>query len=305
VKKLIYMVLALVLLSACGDDFTEIDIGLNGSWIAQNGAELYINGMGYTSTDEDGVVETGTLAAAGGYITFSRIGYSSETKEYTLNFPQLKIGDITYYYNSPSEPIDLAGVWFAYPGRSPALIFFPGKRVKDENQRETPAIEGDFIWYGFIKGRYTISNHNLPDSSTLILATTHIHATELWSLVFADESLPLDIQELFDHSALDIPSTIEGIRDWWFSIKGVKSFFSAAADKTTDLVLKGDINALSKEFISDYMMEDPYAYTAVFDPEIPYPYTDMTGVPNKLTLTQGAAVTRFCKYEKEWDDIWD
>jgi hypothetical protein len=304
-KKLKYMLLALLLLSACGDDFAEMDIGLDGNWITQNGEELHINGMGFTRTAENGDIETGTIAAAGGYITFSCIGYSSETMEYVLDFPQLRIGDVTYYYNAPSEPTELVGVWYVYPGKSPALIFFPGKRVKDENKRETPAKEGEFIWYSFYKGKYTISNRNIPDSSLLVVHTTHIHVSNIWSLVYADESVPLEIQELFDPSVLAIPSSYEGIREWWFTIAEVKKIFMAAADRTRDLVKKREVYALMEEFLDDYQFEGTYAYTVDFDPEAPFPGTDMTGVPNKLTLTQGEYVTRFCKYEKEWDEIWD
>jgi hypothetical protein len=299
-KKLtLLFVLALVLLSACGEDFTEMDVGLDGSWIAQNGAELYINGVGFTRTTADGDVQTGTLSAAGGSITFSRIGHTSETKQYTLNFPQLKIGDITYYYNSLSEPIDVAGWWNAYPGRGAALIFYPGKRVKDENQRETPTKEGDFTYYCSVKGRYTISNRNLPNSSRMVLNTTHYHVKEVFALVY-NEDMPLDLQELFDLTVLAPPSTFEGLEDWWFTIEEVRSYFEAAADRTQDIVQKNDIYDLLRQFLRYYSMDGTYSYTVVFDPEIPYPYTDMSGVPNKLTITtQWRDVWRFLKWDEK------
>jgi hypothetical protein len=296
-KKLTYTVFALVLLAACGGDFTEMDVGsLDGSWIAQNGAELYINGMGYTRTAVNGDVQTGTLAAVDGYITFSRIGHSPETREYTLNFPQLKIGNITYYYNSLSEPIDIAGRWFAYSGLNAALIFYPGKRIRDENNKEIFTREGEFILYGYFRGKYTISNRNLPDSSILVLTTSHIHGKEIWSYMYAYEDVPLDIQELFDHSVLAIPSTFEGLEDWWFTLDEVRDFFEAAADRTTDIVKKDEVNARLEEFIGDYMVEGVYSYTVVYDPDIPnYEHIDMTGVPNKLTLVQDGDVERFLK----------
>jgi hypothetical protein len=306
-KKLTYTILALVLLAACGGDFAEMDIGLDGNWIDQSGTELYINGMGYTRTTVNGDVETGTIGAAGGYITFSRIGQSSETKKYTLNFPELKIGEITYYYNSPSEPVDIAGTWFAWAGMSPSLTFSPGKPVKDENKKDTPAREGDFSWYGYYKGKYTISNRNLPNNSILVLSTTHIHVKNLWHLVFADPDLPLDIQELFDHSLLEIPSTFEGLEDWWFTINEVRSFFHEAADRTNDLVKKDDVYLLMNWFLEDYKLEGTYAYVTVYDPDIPNnEFIEMRpGVHNKLTITRNGSAERFVKAKEGMLDNLD
>jgi hypothetical protein len=283
-------VLVLVLLGACGDDSAEMDIGLDGSWIAQNGTTLLINGVGYTRTSANGDVETGTVTAAGGKITFSRIGHSSETKDYELDFPKLQIGDITYYYDSPSEPVDIVGTWVAYRGMSPSLIFYPGKRVKDENKRETPVREGEFVWYAYFKGKYTISNRNLPNNSKLVLTTSHIHVSNLGEEY---QAMPLELQEFFDSSLIAVPKTQEGIEDWWFSIEEIRNYFDAAADRTSDIVKKTGIYELLADFLDYYIFEGTFSYMTEFDPDIPNDLADMSGRPNKLTMTEGASVDRF------------
>jgi hypothetical protein len=297
-KKLTLTILILVLLMACGDDSAEMDIGLDGSWIAQSGTTLLINGMGFTRTAANGDVETGTLAAAGGKITFSRIGHSPETKEYELRFPELQIGDIIYYYDSPSEPIDIVGNWVAYNYMSPALIFYPGKRVKDENKRETPAREGEFVWYGYFKGKYMISNRNLPNNSQLVLATTHIHVSNLAEVV--NDLSRLELQELFDRDLIKVPPTQEGIEDWWFSIEEIRNYFDAAADGTMDIILKTDIYAILERFLYEYVFEGTFAYSTVYDPDIPNDYALKDGkTPNRLTLTQGNDVDRFFLWDED------
>jgi hypothetical protein len=295
-KQLTFTVLVLVLLAGCAGDADEMDIGLDGSWIAQSGTTLLINGVGYTRTASNGTVETGTIAAAGGKVTFSRIGHSPETYNYTLDFPQLQIGDLIYYYDSPTDPIDIVGTWVAYRGMSPALIFYPGKPVKDENKRETRAIEGEFIWYGYFKGKYTISNKNLPNNSQLVLLTSYIHVSNLAGLV--SDLSRLEIQELFDKALIKVPETQEGIEDWWFSIDEIYNYFDAAADSTSDMEKKTDVYALLAEFLDDYTFEGTFSYSTVFDPDIPNDYADFSGVPNKLTLIQGNEVDRFFLWDE-------
>jgi hypothetical protein len=309
-KKPIYMALAvvfaLVLLAACGGDFTEMDIGLDGNWISQSGEQLLINGMGFTRTTKAGVVDTGTIGAAGNKITFSRIGRSPETKVYALNFPQLQIGDITYYYDSPSEPVDIEGLWFAWSGYSPALLFFPGQRIKDENKRDTPAKEGDFIWYGYFKGRYMVSNRNLPNTSVLVLTTTHIHVKNIWAFIYAD-GMSLDLMELFDTDILVPPSTIEGLDDWWFTIEEVHNYFEAAADQTKDLAKKSEVYDLLDYFLYDYKIEGTYSYSTEVDLDITNTLNVvMDGTPNRLTLTEeGHNPDRFFKSTLKVADIWN
>jgi hypothetical protein len=305
-KKLTFLtVLVFVLLAACDDDSTGMDIGLDGNWIAQNGTTLFVHGMGFTRTAANGDVETGTLAAAGGYITFSRIGYSPETKTYELKFPQLQIGDLTYYYDSPSKPVDIVGIWVSYEGMSPGLNFLPGKPVKDENKRNTPAREGEFTWYGYFKGKYTISNRNLPNNSRLVLTTSYIHVSNLRQLICSNASLELELQQLFDLDLIKVPATQEGIVDWWFSIDEIRNYFDAAADRTSDIVKKTDIYDLLERFLRRYTFEGTFSYTTEFDAEIPNDMADMTGVPNKLTLTEGTDVDRFFLQRKDADTMYD
>jgi hypothetical protein len=312
-KKLtcIIPVLALVLLVTCDSDFTEMDSGLNGRWITRNGSQMYLNGMSYirtaaVNTSDYGYagspdVDTGTFSAAGGYITFIRLGHPSETQEYTLDFPQLKIGDITYYYDSQSEPIDIVGTWYRTIVEGRALTFYPGKRVKDENKRETLAIEGDYVIHYEVKGKYTISNRNLPDNSFVVFAPTHIHVGEIWS--FFNAYLTAEETELFDLSLISsYPVTPEGILDWWFTFDEVIRFFEAAAERATNLEATENVNRYMMMFLSFRNLERvPYNYTVTFDPDITYEGIEMNG-PNKLSMIENGGYQRRLVYVK-WDGV--
>jgi hypothetical protein len=311
-KKLTFIIpaLALVLFSTCGRDIAEMDTGLNGRWITLNGSQIYLSGMSFTRTaavsnSDFGYtgspdVDTGTFSAAGGYITFIRLGNPSETQAYTLNFPQLKIGDITYYHDSPSEPVDITGTWYRAILEGRALTFYPGKRVRDENKRETLAIEGDYVIHYETKGRYTISNRNLPDNSFVVFAPTHIHVGEIWA--FFNLNLTAEETELFDLSLIDYPVTEEGITDWWFTFDEVRRFFEAAAEKATDLEARENVNRNLMRFLSFRNLERvPYYYTVVFDPDITYEGIEMNG-PNKITMIENGGYQRRLIYLK-WDGV--
>jgi hypothetical protein len=283
-KKLscIIPALALVLFGACGGDSTEIDTGLNGRWVALNRTRIELNGMSYTRTSAYGVVDTGTFSAAAGYITFSRIGRTPETHEYTLDFPELIIGGVSYYHDSPHEPVDVTGKWLRYPEQGATVTLHPGKRIKDENKKDTFDIEGDFDIYMSNKGTYTISNRNLPGQSVLVSVPSHIHGTMIF--YFMNIMLPISLLELFDQSIIIPPEHYEDVEEWWFTIDEVREFFEEAASKAVALDVQAQVFAYLDYFLSEYVTLR-YDYTVEHDAELTRSYETVakTG-PNKLTL---------------------
>jgi hypothetical protein len=296
-KKLICIIPALVLFVTCGSDFTEIDSGLNGRWVALNGTRIVLNGMSFTRTSAYGGVDTGTFTATGGNITFSRIGHTAETMEYVLDFPELRIGGVTYYYDSPNEPIDIVGTWIPYPYQNPAVTFFPGKRIKDENKRETFDIEGDFIVHFSSKGKYTISNRNLPGQSTLVTVPSHFHGTIIFN--FINIQMNIDLLELFDLSILTPPETQEDVEHWWFSIDEVRNYFEEAAGRATALDTQEMVLLAMRYFLSQNTTSR-YDYSVETDPELLTIYWGVQAQDNKLTLRSGGTYTYY-----KWDGVND
>jgi hypothetical protein len=303
-KKLTYIIpaLALVLFAACDSDYTGIDIGLDGRWIASDGSVIYLNGMSFTRSGSGGAV-TGTFSATDGHITFTRIGYSSERFEYKLNFPVLVIGDITYYHDSPSEPPNVVGIWYPFRVMGPSLTFFPGKRVKDENQKETWVIEGDYVIHRQIKGQYTISNRNLPNRSVMVLSITHIHGADLWSYI--NVGMPAEWLSFFDQTILEIPPTPEAVEDWWFTIDEIRRYFQVTADRATDQEIKDGIYNELRWFLYDYNLEMmPYNYSVEFDPDVATIYAIEKNAPNKLSMTlQGFIIGGGSRQYVKWDEV--
>jgi hypothetical protein len=298
-KKLTYLIpaLALILFAACDSDYTEMDVGLDGRWIALNGMRMELNGMSFTRTSAYGDVDTGTYAATDGRITFSRIGSTPETLEYSLNFPELKIGGVTFYHDSPNEPVSLVGTWIPYPYQGPAVSFFPGKRVKDENKKETYDIEGEFITHLYAKGKYTISNRNLPGQSVLVSVPSHVHGTIIFS--FINISMPINLLELFDQSILTPPETHEDVEQWFFTIGEVRKYFEEAASTATALDTQAQVFLYMGYFLSQFeaAVED---YTIEDDAELLTTYEGVEKQNNKLTLrtAQGGIATYF-----RWDGV--
>jgi hypothetical protein len=297
-RKLTYIIpaLALVFFATCNNDFTDMEVGLNGRWIALNGTRIELNGMSFTRTSAYGDVDTGTYAAIAGSITFSRIGHTAETMEYTLNFPELTIGGVTYYHDSPNEPVDIVGKWIPYPGQEHAVTFYPGKRIKDENKKETYDIEGEFVVHLSSKGKYTISNRNLPGQSVMVTVPHYIHGTIIF--YFINIMMPISLLELFDPSILTPPETQEDVENWWFTIDEVRKYFEEAASKATALDIQAQVFLYMRFFLSsnETMI---YDYTVEYDAELSTTYESAEKIKNnKLTLrTEEGATYNYFKWD--------
>jgi hypothetical protein len=110
----------------------------------------------------------------------------------------------------------------------------------------------------------------------------------------------LELQELFDKDLIKVPETQEGIEDWWFSIDEVKDYFDAAADRTSNIEHKTYVYELLAYFLYEYVVKGTFAYSTVYDPDIPNDYAKKDGVtPNRLTLTEGNSVDRFFLWDEE------
>jgi hypothetical protein len=299
-KKLIFIIAvpALVMFAACDSDATEMDVSVNGEWLAMNGTRMEMNGLSYTRTSVDGEVNTGTYSAAGGFITFSRIGHTPETLEYTLEFPELRIGGTVYYHDSPNEPVNVEGRWLPYPSQGSAVTFSEGKRLKDENKKETFDIEGDFTVHYQTRGKYTLTNRNLPGQSFMVTVPTHIHGSIIF--MFINLQMPISLLELFDASILTPPEAQNDVEEWWFTMDEVRSYFEEAAGKASALDVQASVFRYMRSFLSQNEASR-YDYSVEHDRELFYLYSYWSVVENglnKLTLrtSQGGIYTYF-----KWD----
>jgi hypothetical protein len=295
VNKLFVAVMAATLvLAACNNDYTIADTSLNGTWLALNGVQLKLDGMSYIKTPTLGNVETGTYVASEGSITFSRLGHTSETYEYKLEFPQLVIGAVTYYHDSPSEPKQIEGRWFPYPYMGRVVTFGPAKRQKDENKNETLVYEGNFVLYMESKGTYTLSSRNLPGNDRLITTPTHIHGTEIFA--FINIMMPIQLLSLFDQTILVPPEKQEDVEEWWFTLEEARRYFEESADKAGDLQTRNEIDYYMNYFLTTHE-ESLYDYSLEFDDEILYRWPESAAADqeNKLTLSIRAGV-----YSSTW-----
>jgi hypothetical protein len=220
---------------------------------------------------------------------------------YTLEFPELTIGGITYYHDSPNDPVDIEGVWLPYPQLAAAVTFFPGKRVKDENNKETFDIEGEFIVHLTSKGVYTLSSRNLPGQSFMVTIPSYIHGTMLF--YFINIMLNINLLELFDLSVLVPPETQADVENWWFTIPEIRRYFEAAASRATDLDTQSQVLAAMRYFFNENGSMS-YDYTVEYDEEVGTTYESAENIPgqnNKLTLrvTRGGGTYTYYKFDGE------
>ena len=275
-------------------DLPAADALLDGTWIAVSGARLEFTNGKFTRTQVTGSVDSGTYTASDGYITFNRSGYTPETLPYNLNGACLTVNTTEYYRNSLGIAEDIEGRWTPYPNYGTAVIFLRGKPQKG-NPR---IIEGDYTEIMGTKGKYTISNRNLPGSNVLTTTPTHVHGSSIST--FVEEQLTVSLLELFDLTLLKTPGY--DIENWWFTLDEAKVFFENAAGKTKTLEDQSMIISALKYFFTT-IEPQTYDYTIEEDNDLHYDYTTVASGKNKLTLreTSRYAVYIFTYYKLKDD----
>jgi hypothetical protein len=277
-RLILILLIAAFLPLSCEDSIA--DMRLDGQWIAVGGIRLELKGGSYVKIQESRIEnaamrETGTFTADGKYITFNRVGFSPDTFEYKLEYPKLTIDVNEYWHDSPGAPIKLEGRWTPYPAYGSAVIFDEALPKKGN-----PGVyEGDYMVYMIEKGKYTISNRNLPGNSVLISTPSHVHGSRISA--FVEESLQANVIELFDLSYFTIPNNNDS---WWFTMDEVRRLFEIAAKKATKFEDESYIISAMEYFFEDHR-ELIYDYTVEFDDDIVHDYEVIEAEKdNKLTL---------------------
>jgi len=263
--------------AAC--DLPTADALLDGTWIAVSGARLEFTNGKFTRTQVTGGVETGTYAAGDGYITFNRTGYTPETVPYNLNGARLTVDVTEYYRDSLGIPEEIEGRWTPYPSYGTAVIFNNGKPKKGNPK----IIEGDYVEVMTSKGKYSVSNRNLPGSNVLITTPSHIHGSSISS--FIEERLSVRLLELFDPTLLKAPAY--DTENWWFALDETRKLFENAAGKAKTLEDQSlIISALEYFFV--IMEPQTYDYTIEEDKDLYNDYVTVAQGKNKLTLRENS-----------------
>jgi len=249
------LILAVLLVTGCDHSVASGD--LHGRWLAWGGMSLEFSNGRFTRVMPGGEVQIGTYQTNGGYVTFHRREHTPETEPFSLEFPRLVVGDITFFHDSPAMPNDLEGFWDGFlsihsTGWPRTLLLGPA-----EPQRGNPWImEGVFEEMSF-KGAYTVSLRNLPNSGVFTMRVTHVSGSAL--AAYIRYRLPVHLMELFDWELLLIP----GLGEWWFTLDEARRFFVNAAGRTGgDLALEQQIINAMNSFLPRWIGETEfYDYT--------------------------------------------
>jgi hypothetical protein len=297
-KKIVNAVFAALFASALvfmACDLPTTDALLDGTWIAVSGARLEFTGGKFTRTLVTGRVENGTYNAADGYITFNRSGYTPETLPYKLDGARLTIDITEYFRDSFGIAEDIEGRWTPFPGYGTALIFHKGKAQKGNPK----IIEGEYTEVMASRGKYTISNRNLPGSNVLHTIPTHVHGSSIST--FVEAQLRVSLLELFDLDLLKTPAY--DTENWWFTLDETKIFFENAAGKAKTLEDQSLIILALKYF---FVSIDPqtYDYSIEEDSDLYETYVTVAQGKNKLTLRENTVYgPNIFNYYKLKDDF--
>jgi hypothetical protein len=262
-------------ITAC--DMPTADLQPDGAWVAVSGAQYEFSSGRFIRTTVMGNIEEGTCTTDGEYITFNRSGYTSETLPYSLNKTCLTVNLTEYYRNSFGIPEDISGTWTPYPDYGTAVILHKGKPQKGNPK----IIEGEYINIMNSKGKYTISNRNMPGSSVLTSRPTHVHGSNISN--FVENYLTVNILELFDLSLIQTP--YYDIEEWWFTLDEARNFFESAAGRAQTLEDQARITSALKAYFS---MQDTivYDYSIEEDDDLKNDYVTVAEGKNKLTLRE-------------------
>ena len=110
----VVLLIASLLAVSCSLTADTADSRFDGAWVAMSGVRLEFNRGRFTRTSVAGAEEIGTFAIDDNDVTFYQKGFSPETHPYSLNFPELTIGPVTYYRDMDTMPDELEGRWTMY-----------------------------------------------------------------------------------------------------------------------------------------------------------------------------------------------
>jgi len=245
-----------------GCDLPEANGELHGKWVAHGGLSLEFTTGRFTRITTGGEIEKGTYVTDGSNITFHRQGYSPETMQYSLNFPRLIVGGVTYYHDSPRMPDNMEGTWYGFfslhSNLWPVAAILMGPMTP---QKGNPwVMEGEYQITGSSRGEYTISARNMPNTGTYVMTSTHTFGGNLH--VFIRNRLPVHLMELFDWEALE--KSINDTEHWWFTPDEARKFFTDAAQRAGgDLAIEQQIMNAMYSFMSGVGGTSVYDYSLV------------------------------------------
>ncbi|MCL2043542.1 MAG: hypothetical protein FWG89_05320 [Treponema sp.] len=299
---------SLMLLGACNiADSDTADRRFDGAWVALSGVRLEFNRGNYTRTPVLGEEQTGTFTIDGKTITFYQSGYSPESWEFTLNFPALTIGPITYYRDMDTLPDELRrsgeySRWVRYVDTGiqslTATIF--EFRTTEPIRGYPNVLEGQVLQYSFFRGTYTLRSHAVPGTNVLTMNITHMNGVDL--SMFINSNL-IQLESRFDPEALRPPAGMD-ISDWWVTAVEVERIFETAASRIgTTLQEQTQITNAMRSYLS--IMQTPYIYeyTLEADPLLVENHRTAADGINKLTMRSedGNTYTYMLINETSWD----
>jgi len=269
--------LAIILL-AC--DTPVIDTHLDGTWVSENGSTLTFASGQLTRMIMFGGTETGSYVTDNGNIIFRREDFPDEIMPYSLRYPELTVFPSTtsevsesYFHDTPGRPSALLeGTWLVSAPRGTGgggsggvwgatVVFGPAKPTRESGG----AIEGDYIWTGRIKGKYTINGRNIPAHDRLVITPTHIHGQQLYE--FLANRLAIQLQVLFNLRELANPPA--GLRDeWWITPEEARKYFveAAAGIPEGERLTREQLMSASRVFYTEHFTIERYRYSlTVYD----------------------------------------
>ena len=244
-----------------GCELENADSEIHGRWISFDGLSFEFTTGRYIRRMTNGELQRGTYVTNEGNLTLHRTGFSSETIPYSLEFPVLVIGEIKYYHDSSRVADDISGTWFGYYSLNSSSWAVSSLWFGELSpQRDNPKVlEGRYVIPGMVKGEYTVSSNNLPNTGIMTMRDTHVSGGALSSFIQA-RLLP-QYTNLFDQEALKPPGTSE----WWFTSEEASKLFADAARKALeagDAALAQRIQITKIYFIGMYIEDTTnYEYT--------------------------------------------
>ena len=258
IKYLIALLTAFLLLPVTGCDLETAGSDLHGKWIAYGGISLEFTTGRFIKTLSGGVVQRGTYTTDGSNISFYTTGQTTETLPYTLTFPELVVGAVTYYHDSPAIPHNLTGFWHGFRGEHSTQHWYSLKLSPAKPSRDDQWVyEGAFEFHFLYRGEYKLNRRNFPDAGSMLMISKQIHGRHLkYSIGYA---MPPYLLQYFDWEALNTP---EHTDEWWYTYDDASKFYLDAAQRVGgDLFLERQILAYMNRDLDGIADIETYSYT--------------------------------------------